>query len=100
MTKEQLFKILDDNGVRYDKTVEREGTEGYVNDECAALAEKIYGDLYNMATYGVNYGFSKCEDYIKDLTKLIASMITGTSRKEVNLAKTDKRRVQIVNDAK
>ena len=40
MTKEQLFKILDDNGVRYDKTVEREGTEGYVNDGCAALAEQ------------------------------------------------------------
>ena len=100
MTKEQLFKILDDNGIRYDKTVERESTEGYVNDGCAALAETIYGDLYKMATYGVNYGFSKCEDDIKELIKLIVSMITGTSRKEVNLAKTDKKRVQIVNDAK
>lgn len=100
MTKEQLFKILDDNGVRYDKTVSREGTEGYVNDECAALAEKIYENLYDMAAYGVNYGFSKCEDDIKELIKLISSLIAGTSRKEVNLAKTDKKRVQIVNDAK
>ncbi len=100
MTKEQLFKILDDNGIRYDKTVEREGTEGYVNDECAALAGEIYDDLYRMASYGVNYGFSKCEDDIKELIKLIVSMIAGTSRKEVNLAKTDKKRVQIVNDAK
>ena len=90
MTKEQLFKILDDNGIRYDKTVEREGTEGYVNDECAALASEIYGDLFKMATYGVNYGFSKCEDDIKELIKLIVSMITATSRKEVKIAKTDK----------
>lgn len=100
MTKEQLFKILNDNGIKYDRTVEREGTEGYVNDGCAALAEDIYGDLFNMATYGVNYGFSKCEDDIKELTKLIASLIAGTSRKEVNLAKTDKKRAQIVHDAK
>ncbi|MCM1545877.1 MAG: hypothetical protein NC033_02460 [Clostridiales bacterium] len=100
MTKEQLFKILDDNGVKYDKTIEHESTEGYVSDECAALADKIYGDLYRMALYGVNYGFSKCEDDIKELIKLISSMIAGTSRKVVNLAKTDKKRVQIVNDAK
>lgn len=100
MTKEQLFNILNDNGVRYDKTVEREGTEGYVNDECAAVADRIYGDLYKMAAYGVNYGFSKCEEDIKELIKLIVSLIAGTSRKEVNLVKTEKKRAQIVSDAK
>ena len=100
MTKEQLFKILDDNGVKYDKTVEREGADGYVNDECAAVADRIYEDLFKMASYGVNYGFSKCEEDIKELIKLVVSLISGTSRKEVNLVKTEKKRAQITGDAK
>lgn len=100
MTKEQLFKILNDNGVRYDKALDSESTEGFVNDECAALADKMYGDLYEMAAYGVNYGFSKCEDDIKEISKLIASLIAGTSRKAVNLAKTESKRNQILSDAK
>ncbi|MDE7256659.1 MAG: hypothetical protein K2N50_01720 [Clostridia bacterium] len=100
MTKEQLFKILSDNGVRYDRALDSESTEGFVNDECAALAGRMYGDLYKMTAYGVNYGFSKCEDDIKELTKLIASLIAGTSRKAVNIAKTENKRSQILSDAK
>lgn len=99
MTKEQLFNILKDNGIRYDRTVEKESTEGFVSDECAEYAEGVYADLYKMAEYGVNYGFSKCEEDIKDLIKIISSLIVGTSRKTVVLAKVDLKRQQIVKGA-
>ena len=99
MTKEQLFKILNDNGVRYDRDVEKESTEGFVSDECAAYAESVYGDVFKLAVYGVQNGFSKCEDDIKDLTKIIASLIAGTSRKAVNLSKLEAKRSQIIKGA-
>ncbi len=99
MTKEQLYKILKDNGVKYDKDVEKESTEGFVNDDCAKCAEELYETLFRLTAFGMQEGFSKCEDEIKDLTKLIASMITGTSRKTVNLAKTREKHQQIIKDA-
>ncbi|MCM1236654.1 MAG: hypothetical protein NC489_41790, partial [Ruminococcus flavefaciens] len=99
MTREQLLIILRDNGVRYDRALEREATEGFVSDECAAKAEEIYNDLYRMAAYGVQNGFSKCDDDIRELTKLIASLICGTSRKTVNLSKTELKRQQILKGA-
>ncbi|MDE7300720.1 MAG: hypothetical protein K2N47_00975, partial [Clostridia bacterium] len=55
--------------------------------------------LYKMAAYGVQNGFSKCDDDIRELTKLIASLICGTSRKTVNLAKTELKRQQILKGA-
>lgn len=99
MTKEQLFEILDSNGVRYDKKIDKERTEGFVNDECAAYAEKVYADLYQLALYGVANGFNKCDDDIAELIKLIVSLIAGISRKDVNLAKTEAKRQQIMKDA-
>ena len=65
MTREQLLGILNANGVRYDRDIEKAETEGYVSDECAAFAEKLYGDMYTLAAYGVNYGFGKCDEDIK-----------------------------------
>ena len=99
MTREQLLGILNANGVRYDRDIEKAETEGYVSDECAAFAEKLYGDMYTLAAYGVNYGFGKCDEDIKDLSKLIASLVAGTSRKTVNLVKTEAKRQQILKGA-
>lgn len=99
MTKEQLLSILNANGVRYDRAIESAETEGYVSDECAAFADKLYGDLYKFAEYGVNYGFSKCDDDIKDMTKIIASLVAGTSRKAVNTVKLEAKRQQILKGA-
>lgn len=99
MTKEQLLNILRTNGIKYDKDIERESTEGYVSDECEAFAEKLYGDLFEIVTYSVQNGFSKSADEIKELTKLIASLIAGTSRKQINLAKTEEKRQQILKRA-
>lgn len=99
MTREQLYKIFKDNGVKYDKDVERESTEGFVNDECAAYAEELYADLTAITRYGMQEGFSRCEDEIRDITKLIASLIAGTSRKQINLAKTREKHQQIKKEA-
>ena len=99
MTKKQLLKILYDNDVRYDDEIQNEAIEGFVNDECAEYSEKLYGDLYEIAFYGVQNGFSKCGNDIYELTKLIASLISGTSRKTPNLAKIEEKRQQILKKA-
>lgn len=99
MTKEQLFKILDDNQIKYDSKISKVKTEGFVNDECAAYAETLYEDLYKLATFGVANGFSKCDDDIKEIVKLAVSLISGISRKEVNLVKTETKRQQIMKGA-
>lgn len=99
MTKEQFLKILKDNDVRYDRDIEMESTEGFVSDECAEYAQKLYDDLYTLTGFGIRYGFSKCEEDIRALTKLVASLIAGTSRKAVNLAKTEAKRQQILKGA-
>ncbi|MDE7086709.1 MAG: hypothetical protein K2O67_00785, partial [Clostridia bacterium] len=99
MTKEQLFKILDDNGVKYDKKVDKQKTEGFVSDKCAEYAETLYADLFKLAKFGVAYGFSKCDDDIKELVKLVTLLISGISRKEVNLSKIETKRQQIMKGA-
>ncbi len=99
MTREQFKKILRDNGVAYDKNIEKEEVEGFVNDGCAEYAEKLYDDLFKLTLFGVQYGFNKCGDEIYDLTKLLSSLIAGISRKEVNLARTEEKRLQIMKRA-
>lgn len=100
MTREQLLSIFKENDVKYDTGIEKQDTEGFVNDECEKYAQTLYGDLYKIAAYGMQSGFSKAaEDDIKELTKLISSLIAGTSRKAVNLAQTEDRRQQILKKA-
>lgn len=99
MTKEQLLNVLRTNKVPYNKALDGEATCGYPSDEYAEYAQKLYGDLFTIASYGVQNGFGSCRDEIRDLTDLVAKLLNGTKRVNVNFDKTEKKRQQILKHA-
>ncbi|MGN0812141.1 MAG: hypothetical protein ACI4MQ_01340 [Candidatus Coproplasma sp.] len=97
MKKENLIKILKDNGVPFNSALSDEAVLGYANDENAVYAQRLYADLYLMAQYGVQNGFGKVRDEIKKISDFIAKLLNGTKYKIVNLTKMEAQRQKIMS---
>lgn len=96
MQKEQLIEILKQNGVKFNKALLSESVAGYTSDENAEYALVLYEDLFRLAEYGVQFGFGKVKGKIKEISDLIAPLISGTSYVFVSLKDTETKRLKIL----